>query len=74
MGLPEIGDDEDLPKLSLLFMLSVALPALVWALLRTDSHLAGTRRRWRLLTFGLWMFGLALSALGFSTVVRGGPS
>jgi hypothetical protein len=71
MGLPEIGDDEDEPKLVFLFMLLIAIPVLIWALLRTDGHLAGTRRRWLLLTAAAWAAGLALPAYGYLYAIRG---
>ena len=73
MGLPEVGDDEDWPKLFFLLTLTVAVPVLIWALLRTDGHPAGTRRRWRLLTLAVWLVGLALPAYGFISTIRGGP-
>jgi uncharacterized membrane protein len=72
MGLPDIDDDQEEPKFVVLFTVLVAIPVLIWVLLRTDGHLAGTRRRWLLLTLVAWAAGLALPAYGYFYAIRGG--
>ncbi len=72
MRLPDIGDDQEGPKLVFGFTLLVAMPVLIWALLRTDGHLAGTRRRWLILTSAAWVAGLAPPAYGYPCAIRDG--